>query len=132
MSGILLNISSNSLSGNETTSNFTQPIPNLILWKNFKCALESCSIWYSWFNISADYGNQSFRYNNGSTWKTITITPGLYALRDINTYIQAQMEINGDYTVGSPNIYYIALTPDFNTFKCLLTISNSYQVDFSV
>jgi len=110
--------------------NFNPPVP---ITGNWSCALQSASLWYSYYNISPDYGNQTFRYYNGSTWKNIIITPGLYGLPDINTFIQNAFVVNGDYTsTPTGNVYYITLTPDYNTFKCLVTISNSYQVDFTV
>lgn len=130
----LLNISSNDRQAGQATDNFTVGFsPALRIPRNYEISLHSCSLWYSWYNIAAQYNNQSFRYNNGSTWKTITITPGLYSLPDINTFVQNAMLANGDFTnVGGVNQFYITLTPDYNTFKCLITISNSYQVDLTV
>jgi hypothetical protein len=89
-------------------------------------ALESMDIWYSWYNISADYGNQTFRYYNGAAWKNITITAGLYPLKDINTFVQAAILANGDTSTN------IALAGNDNTGHCILTLSGGYQVDFSV
>lgn len=121
----LVNISSTDKTGSETTDNFTSPIPNLVCKGNWQIALESMDIWYSWYNISADYGNQIFRYYNGSVWKNITIKAGLYALEDINTFIQAGIAGNGDTGAN------ITLAPNFNTGKCILTLLGGYQVDFS-
>lgn len=133
MASILLNLSSDSRLASETTDNFTVNFsPSVPIPGNWTVALQSASLWYSWFNISPDYNNQTFRYYNGSVWKNITITSGLYGLPDINTFIQAQMKANGDYTAGSPDVFYITLSPDYNTFKCLITVSGGYQVDLTV
>ena len=130
----LLTLTSDDMRPGDTTDDFTilfsPPVP---IAGNWEIALESLSLWYSWYNISSDYGNQTFRYNNGTAWKDITITPGLYTIDNINTFVQAQMLANGDNGTGpGGNIFYITLTPDFNTFKLLITISNSYQVDLTV
>lgn len=131
----LLNLTSDDRQPNDTTDNFTisfsppVPIPG-----NWEVALESLSMWYSYYNISSDYNNQSFKYYNGSTWKTITITAGLYTIDDINNFVHAAMKANGDTGVDANNndVFYISLTPDYNTFKLLITISNSYQLDLTL
>jgi len=129
----LLNITSDDKKSNEKTDNFSinfsPPVP---LSGNWEIALESCSMWYSYYNISTDYNNNTFRYYNSSVWKNITITNGLYTIEDLNTFLQAAMKANGDYTAGSPDVYYIEITPNYNTFKLRITVSNSYQVDLTV
>ena len=133
MASILLNLSSDSKMASETTDNFTVNFsPSVPISGNWTVALQSASLWYSWYNISGDYGNQTFRYYNGVAWKDITITSGLYGLPDINTFVQAAMKANGDYTAGTPDVFDITLTPDYNTFKCLITVSGGYQVDLTV
>lgn len=129
-----MQISSDSMDAGGTTDAFTVSFnPPLYLPGNWQASLESMSLWYSFYNISSDYNNQTFRYYNGSSWKNIIITPGLYTIDDINTFIQAAMLINGDNGMsgGSP-VFYISLTPNYNTFKLLITVSNSYQVDLTV
>ena len=132
----LLNISSDDRdSATDPTDNFTVSFsPPMVIPGNWEIALQQLNVWYSWFNISAQYNNQTFKYstNSGGTFKTITITPGLYTLPDLNNYIQAQMLANGDYNNTTPPSFYVTLSPDFNTFKCLITITNAtYQVDLT-
>jgi len=124
--GELINISSDDKTGSETTDNFTSPIPNLICRGNWEIALESMDIWYSWYNISADYNNQTFRYYNGAAWANITITPGVYSLEAINTFVQAAILANGDTPAN------LVLSPNYNTGKTALTLAGGYQVDFTV
>ena len=92
------------------------------------------SMWYSYYNISPDYNNQIFRYYNGTSWKNITITPGLYTIDNINAFVQAAMKSNGDSGLDGSNndVFYISIAPNFNTFKLQIDISNGYQVDLSV
>jgi hypothetical protein len=128
---LLLNISSDSKLSSEVTDNFTVNFsPSVPIPGNWSCALLSASLWYSYYNISSDYNNQTFRYYNGAVWKNITITAGLYGLEDINAFIQSAMKTNGDYL--APDTYYISIAPNYNTFKCILTLSNNYEVDFTV
>jgi len=130
-----LHLSSNNRLTSESTDNFSVSFsPPIKIKGNWSIALEQLSLWYSWYNISPDYSNQTFRYspNAGVTWKNITITPGLYTMENINSYIQSAMKANGDYTAGSPDVFYITLTPNYNTFKLDIAISNNYQIDLTV
>src|SRR5690349_7498778 len=110
----LLQISSDDMESGQTTDNFSVGFsPAIRVNGNWEIALQQATLWYSWYNISAQYGNQTFRYYNGSVWKNITITPGLYGLNDLNTFLQAQMLTNGDYlNVGGVNTFFITLAPD--------------------
>lgn len=130
----LLTVSSSDRESNQTTSDFSISFnPPLRIAGNWSMALEQASIWYSWYNISSDYGNQTFRYYNGTVWKNITITAGLYTIEDLNNLIQTSMLANGDYTVVSGvNVFDISLVPNFNTFKLRIVLSGGYQVDLTV
>jgi hypothetical protein len=99
--------------------------------KRHEIALINANLWYSWDNISALLGNNTLRYYNGSVWRSVTIPDGIYQLTDINNYLESVMMANNDYN-SAANTYYISLTPNYNTLKCQLTISNSYQLDLSV
>jgi hypothetical protein len=133
MATYIVNVSSdNRLAGENTDSytvNFTSP---MIINGNWAVALESLTMWYSYYNITPDYGNNLFRYYNGTAWRTITITPGLYTVPALNTFIQENMAAAGDYTAGPPASYFITITPNYSTFKCDITISGGYQIDFTV
>lgn len=130
----LLSISSDDRDVGNYTDDFQVSFtPAMRLAGNWEMALQNATMWYSYYNISSQYGNQTFKYYNGSVWRTFNINPGLYGLTDINNVIQSYMYTQGDYTLsGSTPVFSLSLTADFNTFKCLVTLSNSYQVDFSV
>jgi hypothetical protein len=134
MANLLVSVSSDNRSSNENTDaftvNFSSPIP---VYGNWALALESASIWYSYYNISSDYNNNTFRYYNSSTWKIITIPSGQYTIDDINTAIHVGMKTNGDYTVVSGvDTFDITILPDYNTFKLQINVSNGYRVDLTV
>lgn len=134
MATYFLNLSSDEKETGQFTDDFTCSFdPPIRISNNFALGLHSGTLWYSYYNISSDYNNQIFRYYNGSVWKNITITAGLYSIDDINTFVHNAMLANGDYTnVGGVNVFDIVITPDYNTFKLLITLTNSYQVDLSV
>jgi len=99
---------------------------------NYEVALVRSSIWYSYYNISSDFANNTLRYNNGSVWKNVTFDEGIYSVGDINTFLQNTMKANGDSTVSNGvDVFSITLTPNFTTLKVDVTISNSYQLDFT-
>lgn len=91
--------------------------PNSVQFKNSQIALASCSIYYSWYNISSTLGNNTFSYNwrNGAgvaTTYTVTIPNGLYEISTLNQYLQFVFIQNGHYLVNSSgqNVYYAQFT----------------------
>jgi hypothetical protein len=84
--------------------------PNSINLTNKYIAVSSVSMYYSWFNITAAFGNNklSYTWTSGATQTTYTITipDGLYEIVEINSYCQFQMVSNGTFwTDGSFNYY---------------------------
>lgn len=101
--------------------------PNSVLLKDKQIAVSSISMFYSWFNITSAYNNNTFTYTwvtgtglggatplntqpalNSTTTYTVTIPDGLYQLTDINNYIQFVCLQNGTYwtNVGATVNYY--------------------------
>lgn len=87
--------------------------PNSVLFNNHYLAFAACSMYYSWFNISADLKNNTFTYNwTDSTMTfttyTITIPDGLYEVDTLNQLLQFNFIKNGHYLVDSNglNVYY--------------------------
>lgn len=94
---------------------------------NYEIALVSANIWYSWFNISAANGNNTFRYHNGILWSAVqTITDGMYSISHINDFIQGRITSLGDTPES------ITIVGNFTTLKCDISISNNYQLDLSI
>jgi hypothetical protein len=112
------------ISDNKTDirTNFNAPLI-LNRDKQYELALVSIETYYSFPNI--DVTNNKFVYNNGSEWKEILIAEGSYQLADINDYIKSEL-----VRLGEPE-GVIELSPNTNTLKCVLKISDpKYQVSF--
>lgn len=64
--------------------------------------LHSLNIPYSWFNISAQMGNNVFQLQmpSGTSYVTLSVTvpDGFYSIDDLNTWFQSFMLANGCYT----------------------------------
>jgi hypothetical protein len=86
--------------------------PNSVLFDKHYLAFAACSMYYSWFNISAELKNNTFTYNwqSGSTFTTYTITipDGLYEVNILNQLLQFNFITNGHYLVDANglNVYY--------------------------
>lgn len=92
---------------------FVYRFPNSVQFKNNFVAFASCSIYYSWFNISSALRNNTFSYNwiDGAgvpTTYTLTIPDGLYEVSTLNQFLQYSFIANGHYLVNSSaqNVYY--------------------------
>lgn len=69
--------------------------PNSITFENSEIAVAQITMYYSWFNITQQLGNNRFTFNwinaagtNNYTTYTITIPEGLYEIADINSFLQ--------------------------------------------
>jgi hypothetical protein len=134
METIVINSSNlvNKGSGNNT---FKYRFPSSVQFSNNEVAVSQVSMYYSWYNISLNLGNNFFQYtwvvNTPSTIGTpflpptvnetvvydVIIPDGLWEINTLNEYLQNEMIKNGTYliytdpqTYLSSNIYYIELT----------------------
>jgi hypothetical protein len=125
---VLLNITSSGLGVNGPSHDFNINFSNLALNHDSRTrheiALVSYSLWYSWYNVSADLGNNIFKYNNGTTARVITIDDGQYGVSDLNSYIKAAITAFGDVADN------IKIVGNYNSLKVDLTIVGSYSVTF--
>jgi len=125
----------NSVGGNFTV-HFPSGIPlqeHLDSLRSHEIALVAADLWYTWHNIKASYGNNTFRYYNGSVWRDITLPDGNYQINDLNVYLHDKMVENNDYTTNTDGEkeYSINLLPNEVTIKVRVELSDSYQIDFS-
>ena len=100
--------------------------------KKHQLALDRLSMTYSWYNIRSDYGNNKIKYtHDGRTWQTITFTDGMYSYSDINDYIHQYMDQKSHHTTDSKGVkqYSINLTFVLSTYRVLISLDGSYQVD---
>ena len=78
-----------------------------------KVAVASVSIFYSWFNITAELNNNTFSVvwptNAGNITSVITIPDGYYSVGTLNEYMQQWAITNGRYLVNASGdyVYYI-------------------------
>lgn len=94
---------------------------------------------YSWRNISAVLGNNTWSYQmpNGAsgttTYGTYTIPDGFYSVSDLNTLIQAQFRANGHYwylysatlgTAGNVLIYPLTISTNTSLYTNTITAYN--------
>ena len=116
-----------------TISNWTTPIYPQLQFdnaNNYEVGLINLETYYSFANITTS--NNNFRYFNGTTNKTITLSVGAYDINDINTAIQNGMKANGDWD-NTNSAYYITILPNAPTLGSIINISNAnYTIDFTV
>lgn len=73
--------------------------------------VQNLSLWYSWDNITAKFGNNTVQYRYNGTTYTVNIPDGYYNFTDINAYIQLAMKTNGHYLVDAAgkDVYFFKL-----------------------
>ena len=96
----------------DTTKNstFQYDFPNSINFKDMELALVGGSMYYSWFNISADLMNTSFEYDyidtSGNEQNVVvTLSEGLYEIADLNKRLQHSFIANDLYLIDSNGDY---------------------------
>jgi len=112
MRTIVLNINNVVLDGNN--NRLVYRFPNSVAFKNTYVAVQSVTMFYSWYNISASLGNNtfSFTYVNGSggtNWKTVVFPDGIYDITTLNEYLQFTCLANNWYmtTAAGLNVFFL-------------------------
>ena len=120
----------------EENSNNTKLVYNFprggYTYKNDMIAVLSIYQYFSIFNITSDYGNNTFSY----VWfygieYTITIPDGYYEISDLNAYFQSIMIANTHYMTNSAGQFIYFLEFIVNTSRYAVQI-NSYPLDTSI
>lgn len=131
----LTNLSATGTS-NPTGSDYTVQFANALHGEGFEIGLHSAYIWYSYYNISVAFGNQTVTYSkdSGATYETpITIPPGSYSLPDIQNYIETVLFARGDYTgTALSPVYGVKLLPNYNTLRTQVVLGAGYYLDMSI
>ena len=104
--------------------------PNSVNLKDKYIAVSSVSMYYSWFNITSAFNNNTFSYTwtaaTTTTTYTIVIPDGLYQIADINSYIQFCCIQNSTYwTISGVNYYPFELLIDAPRYAIQL---NTYLI----
>lgn len=119
--------------GASKTHDFTIPYQPAIDLGGFqyRVALTQLNTSYSWYNISAKNGNNTFAYNNGVDDKVITIDDGLYSFISLVDEIKDHLVLNGDATlVDGAYVYNIDFTMDLSSGYVSLLLSGGFTVSF--
>lgn len=112
-------ITGNNVVPNGRNSEFIYNFPNSVNLAGCEICVQSVTIFYSWFNISAaTYNNNQFSYSwldasgTGYTAYPIVIPDGLYSIQQIYEYAQYTMIENGHYATQTnsdgtlSNVFY--------------------------
>ena len=99
--------------------------PSSVVFKDKYIAVSSISMYYSWFNITSGYGNNTFTYTwtSGSTTTTysVVIPDGLWDITAINNFIQYTCLANGTYwSISGTNYYPFELLVNANRYAIQL------------
>jgi hypothetical protein len=100
-------------SPNPETTSSTNPFGNIIRYRfpnvqsfnNAEVALIELYIFYSWYNITAAFGNNTFSYQfptaSGFVTFTVTIPDGFYSFSSLNQIFQQIQLTNGTYLINT-------------------------------
>lgn len=100
---------------NPEVVNSNNPFPNTIVLRfpiaqklvRSEAALASLYLYYSWYNITAQFGNNRISFTwplNGSTTTVNLVIPdGFYQIDDLNDYLQNYLLQNGYYLLFYPS-----------------------------
>ena len=101
-------------------------------FKNDVITLQSLYQYFSIFNITSSYANNTFTYKwfDGTTY-TITIPDGYYEISDINAYIQSVMIASTHYMTNSAGQYVYFLEFVVNTSRYAVQI-NLYPLSTAI
>ena len=86
-------------------------------------AIQSISMYYSWYNFSAAlYNNTTFTltFPTAATTQTLSITvlDGFYTINELNQYLQSVMIANNLYlTLDGNNVYFFEIITNSNAYK---------------
>jgi hypothetical protein len=122
---LILNSSSLVPSTNNNVYRYTFPVGS-VKFSNSKVAISNINIYYSWFNITSTYGNNSFQIRwpigAGTSTYTVTIPNGFYDIPALNGYIQQFCISNGLYLINTSgdHVYYLELITNANAYAVQL------------
>ena len=123
----LIAINQNNLVSSSINNQFlyTFPAGAVNFKKGDQIALQSLNLYYSWYNISAALGNNSFSFvwysGSGPTATTVNVVipDGFYTVAQLNAYLQYVMVQNLMYLIDSSGnfVYFITLTTNSVSYR---------------
>jgi hypothetical protein len=104
------NIANRNLGNNRLVYQFQQ---GGVTFKNNELALGTLQLYYSWFNITSAYRNNTYQYRwIDGTLVTITMPDGNYSVLELNAYLENIMVQNNHYLLNTTTgdfVYYLQL-----------------------
>lgn len=98
-----------------------------VQFKNSKVAVSNINIYYSWYNITSTFNNNSFSFifpnAGGTTTYTVNIPDGYYSISELNSYLQQYCITN--------NLYLINSSGDYVYYLEFITNSTYYSIQFN-
>lgn len=119
-------------------SNFTYVFPggNVKFVKGQKVALASLSTYYSSFNITSVYNNNTFSYIwVDNTRVDITIPDGFYDITTFNAFLQQQFIFNGHYLINNDSgqyVYFITIGTNVTSYSFEINCYNMNATDYPI
>jgi hypothetical protein len=104
--------------------------PAAINTTDLQVALASVNVFYSWFNITAKLGNNTFSYTypNGASndVHSVVIEDGFYSVAYLNAYFQYIFVQNKTYLIddNGNNVYYMSLVVNQAKYALQLLMSS--------
>jgi hypothetical protein len=124
MSYNTLTLNSSNVIGNTNSSYLLKfTTGNYTINQGAKICVSSVTMPYSWYNITANYNNNTFQFQDWlQNIYTITLPDGFYALSDIMNYIEFFCIQNGLYLINSAgqNVFYVNLLLNQNYYAIQL------------
>jgi hypothetical protein len=130
---VLLNSTNIVKNGNNNRLVYT--FPQAKQFKDNSIVLDGLALYYSWFNISAKYGNNQLQYTwpnstgNGYTTHGITIPDGFYDAKELDAFIKSVFISNRHYVTHSltnKNNFFLEIVENSNFYSIQM---NSYAVN---
>ena len=114
---------------NGNNSTLVYKFPNSIKLTDKYIAVSSINMFYSWFNITAALGNNTFtfQWDSAGAVYTIVIPDGLYEISQLNHYLQFWFIENGFYYIDSngTNVYMAEIL--LNTSRYAIQLNTFYN-----
>jgi hypothetical protein len=124
--------SNNVVSGSSNTRYSYSFLGNtsLTILDESEIAISNCTVPYSWFNISAAYGNNKFAFTfptsaSSATSYSFTLADGFYSVVDINAALQQFCITNGLYLISKTGnfVYYVTFLYNESKYAIQLVLS---------
>lgn len=128
-------LNSNNVVNDGQNNKLVYNFPNSVKFDKSYLSVASVSMYYSWFNITSSYGNNTFTFSwtvGGTTTPyTFTLPDGLYEVATINQYFQFFCIQNGWFLIApsGQNVYFAEFVINESQYKVQI---NTFYVPTSL